>query len=95
VVGVFAVQASGVIGSGPDLVAWSDAPLPTNKPQTDAEKEQGREQGRALPKPELLQPSRSTRRCPSSIRPTSAGFGSAASPQARQLRTRPVCATSS
>jgi phosphate transport system substrate-binding protein len=57
VVGVFAVQASGVIGSGPDLVAWSDAPLPTNKPQTDAEKEQGREQGRALPKPELLQPS--------------------------------------
>jgi phosphate transport system substrate-binding protein len=56
-VGVFALQASGVTSAGPDLVTWSDEPLPTNVPQTDAEKEQGKQQGRALPQPELLQPS--------------------------------------
>jgi phosphate transport system substrate-binding protein len=56
-VGVFALQAAGVTGGGSDLVTWSDQPLASNVPQTEAEKEQGREHGRALPAPELLQPS--------------------------------------
>jgi phosphate transport system substrate-binding protein len=55
-VGLFAVRAAGLTGSGPDLVSWSDNPLPTNVPQTDAEKQQGMQVGRALPQPELLQP---------------------------------------
>lgn len=56
-VGIFALQASGVTGSGPDLVTWSDKPLPTSVPQTEAQKEYAKEHGRALPAPELLQPS--------------------------------------
>jgi phosphate transport system substrate-binding protein len=55
--GVLALQAAGVTGTGPDLVTWNDRPLPTNVPQTDAEKEKNRLEGRTLPQPELLQPS--------------------------------------
>jgi phosphate transport system substrate-binding protein len=54
--GVFALQAAGVTDGGPDLVSWSDTPLATNAPQTDAEKQRGQLQGRALPDPEPLQP---------------------------------------
>lgn len=38
-------------------VEWLVPALPTNIPLTEAEKERGREHGRAPPKPELLQPS--------------------------------------
>jgi phosphate transport system substrate-binding protein len=56
VAGVFAVRALGVTGDGPDLVTWSDKTLPTNVPQTAAQTLAGQQQGRALPQPELLQP---------------------------------------
>jgi phosphate transport system substrate-binding protein len=55
-VGGSAVAASGVPGSGPDQVTWSDNVQPTHFPQTDAEKQQGMQVGRALPQKELLQP---------------------------------------
>ena len=57
-VALFDLQAAGSTGpaTGSDLVAWSDNPLPTNVPQTEAEKEKAREEGRPLPEPELLQP---------------------------------------
>lgn len=38
------------------MVEWVVPPLPTNKPQTDAQAEEGRLHGRALPEPEILQP---------------------------------------
>ncbi|GAA2121068.1 phosphate ABC transporter substrate-binding protein PstS [Actinomadura alba] len=38
------------------LAVWAVPPLKPNTPQTEAEKELAREQGRVLPKPELLQP---------------------------------------
>ncbi len=56
-VGLFSWQAAGSTASGSDLMAWSDRTLPTNVPQTDAEKEYGKEHGRRPPNPELLQPS--------------------------------------
>jgi phosphate transport system substrate-binding protein len=56
-VGLFSWQAAGSTGSGSDLVAWSERTLPTNVPQTDAEKEYGKDHGRRLPNPELLRPS--------------------------------------
>jgi len=56
-VGVSSWQAAGSPDTGSDLVTWSDRTLPTNLPQTDAEKEYGKEHGRRLPEPELLQPS--------------------------------------
>src|SRR5579862_9193914 len=40
----------------PSMVEWTDAPLPTNSPQTPQQEELGKTQGRALPRPELLQP---------------------------------------
>lgn len=43
-------------GSKPDSVEWIVPPLPTNHPQTPADEEVGRTQGRKLPAPELLQP---------------------------------------
>ena len=49
----YLVPALGADGS------WAHLPmalLPTNAPQTEAEKERGKEQGRALPTPEPLQP---------------------------------------
>jgi phosphate transport system substrate-binding protein len=39
------------------MVDWVVAPAASNKPQTDAEAEYGRQNGRKLPIPELLQPS--------------------------------------
>jgi len=39
------------------MVEWVAPAVSTNKPQTDAEAEQGRRNGRALPAPEILQPS--------------------------------------
>jgi phosphate transport system substrate-binding protein len=38
------------------MVEWVGPALPANKPQTDAEAEEGRKNGRALPAPEILQP---------------------------------------
>jgi phosphate transport system substrate-binding protein len=55
--GLFALEAAGVTGAGDGLVTWNDRPRPTNLPQTPAQAEQSRQQGRALPKAELLQPS--------------------------------------
>ena len=43
-------------GSKPDAVEWIGFALPTNRPQTPADDELSRTQGRKLPKPELLQP---------------------------------------
>lgn len=43
-------------GSKPDSVEWIVPALPTNHPQTPADDELGRAQGRKLPAPELLQP---------------------------------------
>lgn len=42
--------------SPPSMVEWTDAPLSTNTPQTPQQEELGKTQGRALPRPELLQP---------------------------------------
>jgi phosphate transport system substrate-binding protein len=39
------------------MVEWVLPPLSTNKPQTDAQAEEGRNHGRQLPVPEVLQPS--------------------------------------
>jgi len=54
-----AVAASGADSdnTAESLTLWAAPPLKTNTPQTEAEKELGREQGRALPTAELLQPS--------------------------------------
>jgi phosphate transport system substrate-binding protein len=38
------------------MVEWLEPPVPTNKPQTPAEEEAGKAQGRALPRAEVLQP---------------------------------------
>jgi phosphate transport system substrate-binding protein len=54
--GAFALNASGFVDGSPDLVQFSDSPRPTNVPQTPEQAELGRQQGRALPKRELLQP---------------------------------------
>lgn len=37
-------------------VEWLEAPLPANAPQTEEEKEAGRQRGRRAPTPELMQP---------------------------------------
>jgi phosphate transport system substrate-binding protein len=42
--------------TGPDMVDIVQPVVPTHKPQTDAEKKIGLQQGRPLPPPELLQP---------------------------------------
>jgi phosphate transport system substrate-binding protein len=42
--------------SAASMVEWLEPPVPTNKPQTPAEEEAGKAQGRALPRPEVLQP---------------------------------------
>lgn len=42
-----------IVGS----VEWLEPPLPTNAPQSEEEKERGRERGRRTPQPEVLQPS--------------------------------------
>ena len=42
--------------AAPSMVEWLEPPLPTNKPQTAAEEEAGKAQGRTLPRPEVLQP---------------------------------------
>jgi phosphate transport system substrate-binding protein len=54
--GTAAVQAAGTEPTA-GLVSWNVPPLSTNIPLTEHEKEWGREHGRALPTPELLQPS--------------------------------------
>ncbi|MFE9201396.1 PstS family phosphate ABC transporter substrate-binding protein [Micromonospora sp. NPDC007230] len=54
--GATVVQATGN-DSSVGLVSWGVPHLPTNIPLTEEEKERGREHGRALPQPELLQPS--------------------------------------
>jgi phosphate transport system substrate-binding protein len=51
----FAAHASAG-ASDKSLVEWVEPTRPTNKPQTDAEAEFGRKNGRALPTPEILQP---------------------------------------
>jgi phosphate transport system substrate-binding protein len=40
----------------PAMVEWVEPAVPTNAPQTPAQEEEGRTHGRALPAPELLQP---------------------------------------
>jgi phosphate transport system substrate-binding protein len=55
--GGFALQASGFAGGPDEQVLSVDRPLPTNVPQSDAEKEKGLREGRTLPARELLQPS--------------------------------------
>lgn len=50
-----APAATGANAGG--LVEWMIPPQAANPPQSKAEKEQGREHGRTLPTPELLQPS--------------------------------------
>lgn len=40
-----------------DMVEWLTTPLPSNKPQTPAQEERGRQMGRPEPEPEILQPS--------------------------------------
>lgn len=40
----------------PGMVEWVTTPVPTNKPQTEAEAAAGRASGRKLPTPEILQP---------------------------------------
>jgi phosphate transport system substrate-binding protein len=40
----------------PPMVQWLTPALPTNKPQTPEQAEEGRKSGRALPPPEVLQP---------------------------------------
>ena len=42
--------------SQPGMVDWLAPPVAPSKPQTDAEKAEGMKSGRALPEPELLQP---------------------------------------
>lgn len=42
------------VPAGP--VQWLEAPLKANAPQTEEEKEAGKQRGRTLPQPELLQP---------------------------------------
>jgi phosphate transport system substrate-binding protein len=51
-----AVQATGNRSTA-GLTSWGVPPLPTNIPLTEEEKAWGREHGRGLPQPELLQPS--------------------------------------
>ncbi len=56
--GVFAVETS-AIGQATDtrpMVEWLTPALPTNKPQTPEQAEEGRNSGRKLPAPEVLQP---------------------------------------
>jgi len=48
--------SSEVAAPGP-MVEWTAPALPANKPQTDAQAAAGRDHGRALPEPEILQPS--------------------------------------
>ena len=48
--------SSGASNRPSNMVVWVEPPLAANKPQTDAEAEHGRQMGRALPAPELLQP---------------------------------------
>jgi phosphate transport system substrate-binding protein len=54
--GAFALNASGFVDAPQAVVVFGDNPRPTNVPQTDAEKEHGKEHGRVLPQRELLQP---------------------------------------
>jgi phosphate transport system substrate-binding protein len=53
--GILAGQESKSAGS-PGMVEWVVPALPTNKPQTDAAAEEGRQHGRKLPVLEVLQP---------------------------------------
>jgi phosphate transport system substrate-binding protein len=55
--GVVAAGAVETDNTAESLTLWGEPPLKTNTPLTEAEKEHGRELGRALPEPELLQPS--------------------------------------
>jgi phosphate transport system substrate-binding protein len=48
--------ASAVAAQPTPMVEWLIPALPTNKPQTAEQAEAGREQGRELPPPEILQP---------------------------------------
>lgn len=59
------IAAAAAIGSCPagsyaqtatPMVTWVAPATPTNKPQTEAEAEKGRQSGRDLPPPEILQP---------------------------------------
>jgi phosphate transport system substrate-binding protein len=49
-------QAADEGGRLPAMVEWVEPALPTNAPQTPAQEEAGREHGRTLPAPEVLQP---------------------------------------
>lgn len=53
----FFTLSAGLRAQGPGMVEWVTHPLASNKPQTEAEAAAGRESGRALPVPEVLQPS--------------------------------------
>jgi phosphate transport system substrate-binding protein len=53
----FFTLSAGLSAQGPGMVEWVTNPLASNKPQTEAEAAAGRESGRTLPVPEVLQPS--------------------------------------
>lgn len=55
-VGMVAANAVESENTSPSLALWAVPPLKPNQPQTEEEKKLGREQGRALPAPELLRP---------------------------------------
>jgi phosphate transport system substrate-binding protein len=54
-VAILLCSSSGAVEPA-SLVEWTDSPLPTNSPQTPQQEELGKTQGRALPRPEVLQP---------------------------------------
>lgn len=58
--GMVAATGANSDNTAESLALWAVPPLVTNTPQTEAEKEEGRLHGRALPTPELLQPSLDT-----------------------------------
>ena len=53
----FGISAQRASGPSSGWVEWVIQPLPSNRPQTAEEQKQGSQFGRALPEPELLQPS--------------------------------------
>jgi phosphate transport system substrate-binding protein len=55
--GGFALKASGFADGSEEMVLLADRPLPTNVPQTPADVERNRAEGRALPAREPLRPS--------------------------------------
>src|SRR5437879_4237208 len=53
-------MAAGLARAQQPMVEWVLPALPTNKPQTEHQAEEGRKQGRELPPPEVLQPTLDT-----------------------------------